>query len=384
MNSMTSQNVIAGVAGTALVLLCSSGAWAQGPTLPPAAMPREEAAALAQSWVLLAEGKYDEASQHARGVLSRFPRSVAALAVLIETDIARAGATSALDSYERWIGTHQFEEPAALRRVARAFLYEWSRQTKDLLAQNDALAALAQDGDEQASAVLVALPTAAGVRARHGDPKAFAGLISRFNAASGSKVNEIQLLAETGSPRAVAPIRPLLTDPLPDNRAAAAAALGRLEDRASIPRLKALLQDPGGNVRVAAAGALYTMGDMSGAAILDELATSEHESIRRSAALLMASQPSETWKTLVRGLGSAEDPAIRLDAARLMAPHDPEFSRQLFEQLASHENVAIREQAAVTMAELPSAGFAELRRVLRMPVGQAQVRAAAKILQATR
>lgn len=381
MKSMTSKHVIAGVA---LVLLCSSGVWAQGPTLPPAAIPKEEAAAIAQSWVLLAEGKYDEASQHARGVLSRFPRSVAALAVLIETDIARTGATSALDSYEQWIGTNQFEEPAALRRVARAFLYEWSRQTKDLHAQNDALAALAQDGDQQASAVLAALPTAAGVRAQQEDPKAVDGLLSRLKAASGSKVNEIQLLAETGSSRAVAPIRPLLNDPLPDNRAAAAEALGKFGDRASIPRLRPLLQDASGNVRVAAAGALYRMGDMSGAPILDELATSEHESIRRSAALLMASQPSETWKALVQGLASAEDPAIRLDAARLMAPHDPEFSRQLFEQLANDENIAIREQAAVTMAEVPSAGFAELRRVLRMPVGQAKVRAAARILQMTR
>lgn len=381
---MTLKNVIAGVGAGALVLMWSAGAWAQAPTLPPAAVPRDEAAAIAQSWVLLAEGKYDEASQRARGVVSRFPRSVAALALLVETDIARAGATSALDSYERWIGTQQLEEPAALRRVARAFLYEWSRQTKDLHAQNEALAALAQDGDEQANAVLAALPTASGVRAQQGDPNAVAELVARLKAASGSKVNEIQLLAETGSSRAAAPIRPLLNDPLPENRAAAAGALGKLEDRAAIPRLKPLLQDPSGSVRVASAGALYQMGDMSGAAILDELATSEHESIRRSAALLMASQPSETWKALVRGLATAEDPAIRLDAARLMVPHDPEFSRQLFEQLANHENVAVREQAAVTMAESPSAGFAELRRVLRLPVGQAKVRAAARILQMTR
>ncbi len=381
---MKSKSVITCVGAGVLALRCWADAWAQAPALPPAAVPREEAAALAQSWVLLAEGKYEEASQRARGVLARFPRSVAALALLIETDIARAGATSALDSYDRWIETQQLEEPAALRRVARAFLYEWSRQTKDLHAQNDALAALAQDGDEGAGAVLAALPTAAGVRAQQGDPKAVDDLISRLKSASGSKVNEIQLLAETGAPRAASVIRPLLSDPLPNNRAAAAGALGTLEDRAAIPQLKPLLQDPSGNVRVSAAGALYQMGDMSGAAILDELATSEHESIRRSAALLMASQPSETWKALVRGLATAEDPAIRLDAARLMAPHDPEFSRQLFEQLANHENVAIREQAAVTMAESPSAGFLELRRVLRLPVGQAKVRAAARILHMTR
>ena len=53
-----------------------------------------------------------------------------------------------------------------------------------------------------------------------------------------NREENLRLLAETGSSRAVAPIRPLLNDPLPDNRAAAAEALGKFGDRASIPRLR--------------------------------------------------------------------------------------------------------------------------------------------------
>lgn len=357
---------------------------AQPPMLPSAAVPPPEAAALAQGWVLLAERRFDEASRSARSLAGRFPRSIAALALLVEAEIARGGATTALDTYEWWLGARSTEEPGALRRVARAFLYEWSRQTADLAARDAALAALAEDGDEEARAVIAAGGAGATARARFGDEEAVDAVVSRMTATRGSKVREIQMLGEMGSARAAAPLVELLGDPLPENRAAAAAALGKLEHRDAAPALRPLLQDARGMVRVAAAGALYQMGDTSGATVLEELAASEHATVRRSAALLMAGHPTDAWKALVRGLASDDDAAIRLDAARLLAPHDPEFARSVFDRLIEDSNLAIREQATLALAESPLAGFAELRRLLRTGPGPVKVRAAGRILAATR
>jgi HEAT repeat protein len=362
-------------------------AQAQSPapqTLPAASVPSQEAAALAQGWVLLAEGKFDEATRAARSVSSRFPPSIAALALLIEADIARGGATTALGSYETWLGPRTHEEPAALRRVARAFLYEWSRQTSDGETRSYALLALARDGDEQARALIAADAAEVGTRARLGDEKAVDAMVERMAGTPGSKVGEIQMLGEIGSKRAGPPLAKLLEDPLPENRAAAAAALGKLDHREAAPGLRQLLKDERSLVRVAAAGALFQMGDTSGAAVLEELAASEHATVRRSAALLMASHPTEAWKGLVRGLAADPDPAIQLDAARLMAPHDPAFSRGIFDRLIVDSNLAIREQATLALAESPLAGFAELRRLLRTGPGPVKVRAADRILEATR
>src|SRR5687768_985053 len=152
---------------------------AQPQVLPPAAVPRDEAAALAQGWVLLAEGKYDEAGRSAGSVSTRFPRSAAALALTIEVDIARGGATTALDSYEAWLGSRSLEEPAVLRRVARAYLYEWSRQTRDGVARDEALLALAEEGDVQARELLSAGAGGPSASAKAGDARAVEVLIAR-------------------------------------------------------------------------------------------------------------------------------------------------------------------------------------------------------------
>ena len=361
-----------------------SPATPQDPTLPPAAVPSGEAAALAQGWVLLAEGKFDEASHAARRLSARFPRSIAALALVLETDIAHRGATTALESYESWLGTRAHEEPAALRRVARAFLYEWGRQTRDAASRNYALVALAEDGEPDALALIAAGGAGVTARARMGDEKAVDTLVARTHSGPGPRVGEIQMLAETGSRRAAPALMALLNNPLAENKAAAAAALGKLGYQEAAPALRQLLQDPRGSVRVAAAGALFQMGDTTGASVLEELATSDHASLRRSAALLMASQPTEAWKGLVRSLATDEDAATRLDAARLLAPHDPDVARAIFDQLIADSNPAIREEAALALAESPVSSLAELRGQLRRGAGPVKVRAADRILDLTR
>ncbi|MCR4374805.1 MAG: tetratricopeptide repeat protein, partial [Acidobacteria bacterium] len=94
-----------------LVVATPAAAQTAPPVVPPAAIPVEEAAVLAQYWVLLAEGKYDEAARTVGQVLSRYPRNVAVLSLVVETDIANGGATTALTSYETWLGNRSVEEP---------------------------------------------------------------------------------------------------------------------------------------------------------------------------------------------------------------------------------------------------------------------------------
>jgi hypothetical protein len=347
--------------------------------LPPAAVPREEAAAIAQGWVLLAEGKFEEASRAGRAAMSRFPRNVSALALAIEADVAQGGATTALTTYEAWLGSRGTEEPGTLRRVARAFLYEWSRQTGNVQARMAALKALAADEDPHAAAVLASL----GEQGK-GGVESVERAVERLNATPGLKLREIARLGATGNARAVPPLVAVLGDPQPENRAAAAEALGNLGGQEAVAALKPLLKDPHGVVRIAAAGALFKHGDFSGMPILQELAASEHARMRRSAAMLMASSPDESWKALVRDLLTDSDPSIQLDAARLLLPHDPEAARAVFMRLSTHTDLPIREEAAIAASESDLSDLPTLRRLLRTPVGKAKVAAASRILELTR
>jgi thioredoxin-like negative regulator of GroEL len=370
------------VAGAVQVSLLAQAP--QATTLPPAAIPTVEAAALAQYWTLIAQGRYEDAAKTVGSVLSRYPRNMAVLSLVVETTIARAGATGALDVYESWLGRRTMEEPGVLRRIARAFLYEWGRQTGNAATRTEALVALANDGDADAQAVLAAGVGTDVALATLGNAAAVHRLSTRLKSAEGLKLREIQLLAETGSREAVAPLAGVLTNPRPENRAAAAEALGKLGSAEAVAPLKPLLQDPHGAVRIAAAGALFRLGDPSGATLLEELAASEHAGVRRSAAILMASRPDGAWKALVRGLASDADPSIRLDAARLLAPHDPELARSILDSLATDSNLAIREEAELALADTSGSDFAVLRRVLRTGNGKAKVRAADRVLALSR
>lgn len=378
------------LAACLLALPVSSRAQGQVPTMPPAAIPSVEAAAIAQFWVLIAEGKFDEAAITVGGLASRYPRNIAVLTLLVETDIARGGALTALNSYETWLGTRAVEEPGVLRRIARAVLYEWARQTADGGARNDALMVLANDGDMDAAAAIVAMRQAGdenGLRAsvRMGDPAAVEVVAGRVRQSSGLKLRDLQLLAESHSPAAIPVLVEVLKDMAsPENRAAAADALGKIGGPEAERALLPVLADPHGLVRTAAAAGLFKMGNFSGAAILNELAASEHSSIRRTAAMFMASQPDEAWKTLVRGLLNDPDPTIRLDAALMIAPHDAAAARSVLDALNADPNPAIREATQMAEADQSTTSLPTLRSLMRRGDPMARIRAAARVLTLTR
>src|SRR5512145_2945513 len=123
--------------GVAAVLMFAAwaGAFTQAPPMPPSAIRADEATALANGWTVLTQGNHAEAAQLAAQVLARNPRSIPALSLAIEADIARAGAATALAAYESWLGTRTLEEPGILRRIARATLQEFARQDRDVAAR---------------------------------------------------------------------------------------------------------------------------------------------------------------------------------------------------------------------------------------------------------
>lgn len=362
---------------------------AQIPTMPPASIPVSEAAAFAQYWVLIAEGKFDEASRGVGALVARYPRSVGALNLLVEVDIAKGGALAALTSYETWLASRELEEPGVLRRIARAVLYEWARQMGDTTSRTEALLVLAGDGDQDAAGVIAALrqtntEAATRLAARMGDSAGIEIVAERVRRETGLKLRDLQALAESRSPRAVAVLAEILKDPLPENRAAAADALGQIGGVEAENALRPALNDPHGLVRISVSAALFRMGNFSGAGILREMAASEHASVRRTAAMHMASQPDEEWKNLVRSLLGDEDPTVRLDAALMLAPHDKAAAQPVLDALRNDANPAIREATQLAEADQSTASIPTLRGLMRRGDGVTRVRAAARVLALTR
>ena len=359
-------------------------------TMPTGAIPIEEAAALAEFWVLVANGRVNEADARIAQLLSRYPRNISILALAIEAEIAAGGATKALGTYEAWLGGRPVEEPGVVRRIARAMLHEWSRQANDSSARAEALDALARDGDLNALAIMRAIAqsdTESGLRmaVHFRNPQAVARVVERMKATRGSKIRDIDMLGHSGSSQAVPGLTEIArTDELPENRIAAAQALGRIGGAEAQTVLTPMLNDPHGLVRVNAAGSLFKLGNYAGINILAEQAASDNPAVRRSAADLMQSRPDDSWKALVRGLLSDPDPAIRLDAAQMLAPHEPGVARPVLEQLARDANLAIRESTELVMAKLSIASLVDLRTIMRAGRPLARVRAADRVLEMTR
>ena len=358
-------------------------------TMPPAAISVDEAAALAQYWRAIAEKKPAEVALQARQLLERYPRSIAVLATSIEAEIAANGASTALSQYERWLGGRTMEEPGVVRRIARAVLYEFTRQTADGAARSEALVLLAREGDAAAQAVILnnaASGQSAGLRdaVRLGESQAISRVAARLKSPGADKIRDIQLLGESASPLAVPALVPFLKDPAEQVRSNAARALGRTGSATAVTSLEPALKDPHGIVRADAAAALYRLGSAAGIAVLEEYASSEEPGLRKFAAQAMAVRPDERWFALVRGLLSAPDPMARLDAATLLAPHDPAAARSVLEQLAADPNLGVQEATELVRAELVSTSLSDLRSLLKSRNLMARVRAGGRILALTR
>ena len=343
---------------------------------------------LAEGWTALAAGDLTLAARSAEQAMADAPRSASALTLAVEVDLARSGAHSALDSYERWLGGRKVEAAYVLRRIAQGHLRAVvAAHTPP--AYVEALSALAADGDQAALAELARgadSPNSQETKALAalGDRRAIETLIRQLRLPVPNKLGIINALADGGVRSSTQVLVDALADPHEELRAGAAEALGRLGATETISRLKLLLQDPLPPVRLAAAGALYRLQDYSGLSLLQPLVRSEVPSVRLSAAQIMAGTPTPEWQAEVRALTTQQDELVQLGAARLLAPHDPQAAAAVFERLGQSGNMAMREEAARASIQTVSGDFTTLRRFLRNADQLTAVRAAARILESTR
>jgi hypothetical protein len=348
-------------------------------------MSREDAAVLASGWSALAQGQAAQAAAKAAQVLAAHPRSGAAFMLAVEADIAQTGAVTGLDRYERWIGGRTQEEPAVLRRIARAVLYEELAGQENLTARAEAAWMLAGLGEQVPPGSIPPLesnPTMARVRAALGDEPAVRSLVKELQAGSGNAVRTIEALGSSGSKLAAGALSPYLQDQRPEVRAVAVEALGRTGGPESVALIKPLLNDRLLFVRARAAGALYQLGDSSGVQILNALAADPSPSVQLLAAEGMASQRGPGWSSLVRSLAASQEPEVRASAARLIAQEDPELAKSVLDALMSDANPAIRDLAASSYVDtVVGYGVPDLRRLLRQSHALIRVRAAGQLLE---
>jgi len=348
---------------------------------------------VAEGWAMLARGAAAEAAGHAALLLSRYPDSIAVLALAVDAEIARAGAVAGLDQYERWLGQKTLEEPGILRRIARSVARQVAASNNPT-GRFEALRILAADGD---AAALVELGTRAeaggNVEARalaaSGDERGVKALVTalELNKDGGASLETIRALGASRHPLAFDALVAQARSREPAVRQAAMQALGALGDRRAVAILREGLKDQFGLVRGQSAGALYRLGDDSGLALIEQLAASESPAGRMAAAHYLSSRPDARWFTLVRGLAGAGQPAeVRLGAAKLLSPHDPDEAAAVLQTLAADGSVdlAIREEAARSEPAAVSGDVRKLRSLLRN--GDVLVRLAAvdRLLSLTR
>lgn len=369
-------------------LVISASPAAQQPPRPAATPAGDEAALVGQGWALLAKGDAAGAAEKAADAVKQSPRDLAALALMIEAGLSRGGSSTALDDYARWLGRRKLEEPAALRRIARAVLEE-AAVSSDVTAAFEARRALAADGDRRARTDLLHRMKEGGradVRALAalGDPDAVQTLLKELDS-PGSPLGTIQALGESRQPSAVQPLAAKLKDPRSEVRGAVAEALGSIGTAEAHALLKPLLEDQSMHVRIKAAAALRRLNDPSGEPVFRELLAAAGTSSRSRlvAAEAMAGQPDSAWKALVTGLLEADEPDVRLAAAGLIAPHDPEAAQRALAALADHQNPSVREEAGRQSAAF-SSDFTALRALLQSADSLTRVAAAGKILALTR
>lgn len=388
------QNTIA--VALALVVCTDPRALArQAPATPPqsaaSGTPAPETPDVANGWILLAQGKADQAAARAAQALTANPRSGAGLLLAIEADVVRGGALKGLGAYEKWLGARTVEEPAALRRLATATLREEAQQKADAGARVEALRALAEDGDRAAAELLgreaeTASGTILRALASTGDEAAVKKLIAERKEGSAQTVTAIEALGASGSRLAAAPLVEYLKDERMEVKGAALNALRTVGGAQTVDAIKPLLADRTFYVRVQAAGALLRKGDDSGLPILQELLADPSPASRVMAAEALSTRPDAAWLTAVKALATTGDAETRATAAGLLAPHDPELAGSVLASLSADPNPAIRDLAASVAGDAASTvtNLTTLRHLLKSPERRAKVRAAARLLALTR
>ncbi len=343
--------------------------WVVAPVL---AQPAPDATALSRAYAALAAGRTAEAQRVAEQLLADQPRHHGAATVAVLA-ASTSGSNTGLDVYEAWLGASRHEDAFILEPVAVAVLHQ-----------------LGADGgplQEEAKALLTGIPADGGSPSGSAPPtSADRGrqlAADLRGAEGGSKVLRLRSLAITGYREAAPQVLPLLSDPTPEIRAAAADTLGELGASQAIAPLQALLKDPASEVRSSAALALHRLGDSAGDTMVTELLASGIPDLQLQAAEAMAADAPASWVPYVEPLLASDAPMTRLNAARLMLPVAPDKARPVLEGLLAHANPVVVGEMAKILADQGLADLPTIRRLLRHPSGPARLQGATALLRLT-
>lgn len=372
-----------------LAALAALTAAASAQTAPPA---NRYAAAVGQGWTALAEGRSAQALAAARQVLRTDPANHDAISLAVAALTTGQQSIAALDVYEQWLAASTHEDVFPLQAIAQSFLLTLSNSPEPRI-RIGALIAQAEAGERTAQDILVrearsdTAPLDIDVSlAAGGDASAIQRLEGRVTAGgSVDKGAAIRALADAKSKNSSPAIAQALRDPAPPSRMAAAGALADLGAVEAIPALKAALADTNPAVRYMVRVALARLGDPEGGTALQELVASPVSEFRLLAARLAAAQePQGNWTEAVLPLLQDVDPLVRLHAADLLlqqgrvAAAEPAIDAALSDQAPFVRTRAARLVRGHMSASDPS--LARLRRMLRDPIPEVQIEAAAALL----
>ena len=192
----------------------------------------------------------------------------------------------------------------------------------------------------------------------------------------------IDVLQEANA-RAQAPsVAALLDDPAPQVRAAAAVAVGALQYREAIPKLKELWVDLP-TVRMLASAALTRLGDTSAEPAVAALLKSEVPEMRLMAGQALQASKTAQWMPLVKDLRNDRNPINRIRAAEIAACRDPTWSKGILVEALTNDMAIVRLEAARVLEETDLADARLARRMLGDPSEIVRASGAGAVLRLT-
>lgn len=167
----------------------------------------------------------------------------------------------------------------------------------------------------------------------------------------------VESLGKIGDRTAVPSVLPLLTDPIPLVRGAAAQALGRMAtpvDEVAVAGLTEALRDPADNVRQAAAMAI---GDIEPSprqlAVITTLAQAADVRVRRTVVHALQSLDTSPVASALLPLADDSDAEVRQGTVACFGNSDDvRAGRVLIQRLAQDPSPAVRAQAAYHLGEV--------------------------------
>ena len=340
---------------------------AQPPSRTAAVAPQSDVTIIARGWTALSAGRASEAERLAEQVLTRDPSNHHAIGLKIQAQ-ASGRPDAALDTYERWLGQRHDEDLGLLAVIAEGVL----RQA--IAGWHSAVSAEARRY----------------LDSRGANRSVSAAELQRLQKAAqdttGTDKTGIAESLGTAGAQAVPTLIDLVDHARGPNRAAAAQALGRLQD----PRAEAALlrafddQDP--FVRASAAVALARIGNTGGQNFVATMLASDVADLRLMAADAWGGQPGP-WVDAVRPLLDDGNPLIKVRAAGKIAAVDPEAAGRTLAATLGDANPVIRAESAKTLATVAAAhpdaiNVAALRGMLHDPDVWIRVYAAGALREA--